>query len=210
MRREYLFMYNMVQWGGWLMIFADLALNLSVTPYATTLVYAFQHLAILEIVHAIVGLVRASPVTTGIQVLGRLQVLFIHSKILEAQQSSGNLPMISAWCFVEIVRYLYLALNLIGFAPFPLLWLRYSLFYILYPIGVYGEMKVLYDALPGIDNAGLGSISLPNNLNFEFSLGTYVRIFLVVAYLPGLFNQYTYMIKQRRVVLEKARAVKSE
>ncbi len=197
------------------MIFADLVQNgisgsVSVSGYAVSLVYAFQLLALLEIAHAVLGIVRASPLTTSIQVLGRLQVLFVHYKISEARDSSGNLYMVAAWSLVEIVRYLYLSLNLIGFAPYSLLWLRYSLFYVLYPIGVYGEMKVLYDALPGIDRTGLGSVALPNVVNFEFSFGLYVRVFLVVAYLPGLWNQYKYMMNQRRVVLEKAASVKSE
>ena len=202
MKREYLFIYNMVQWGGWLMIFSEIVQNPSFgfSPY----VYIFQLLALLEVAHAVLGIVRANPFTTIVQVFGRLQVLYVHYYIIEARDSSGNLPMILAWSLVEIVRYLYLSLNLIGAAPYGLIWLRYSLFYILYPIGVYGEMKVLYDALPGIDRTGLGSFTLPNDYNFIFSFATYVRIFLVVAYLPGLWNQYTYMMKQRRVALDKA------
>ena len=174
------------------------------------LLYIFQLLAVLEVLHSATGLVRANPVTNMIQVFGRLQVLFVHSRVTESHDSSGNIFMVSAWCLIEIVRYLYLALNTIRIQTFPLLWLRYSLFYVLYPIGVYGEMKVLYDALPGIDRTGLLSCVLPNDWNINFSFGLYVRLFLVFAYVPGLLNQYTYMIRQRNVVLEKFRAVKSE
>ena len=203
MKKEYLFIYNMVQWGGWLMIFSELVQHpFGFSPY----VYIFQLLAILEVAHAILGIVGAKPATTAIQVFGRLQVLLFHYKIAEARDSSGNLPMVLAWSLVEIVRYLYLSLNLINAPPEKLRWLRYSLFYVLYPLGVYGEMKVLYDALPGIDRSGLGSVHLPNVYNLSFSLGLYVRLFLVAAYPLGLWNQYTYMIKQRRIVLAKAKS----
>lgn len=205
----------MVQWGGWLMILHDLLLNTSwsnptLSPYCTSLVYIFQLLAILEVVHAVIGLVRSSPVTTFIQVFGRLQVLFIHYKLSEAQNSAGNLFMVTAWSLVEIVRYLYLALNTAKVSIFPIMWLRYSLFYILYPIGVYGEMKVLYDSLPGIDRTELLSATLPNEWNLSFSFGRYVRLFLVAAYIPGLLNQYTYMMRQRRAMVEKLSHVKKD
>lgn len=168
------------------------------------LLYTFQLLAIMEVAHAILGIVRTSPITTFIQVLGRLQVLLIHHNIVpEARDSFGNIPMVLAWSSVEIVRYLFLALNVIGVAPFPLLWLRYSLFYILYPIGVYGEMKVIYDSLDRIEAEKFLSIGLPNAWNIGFSFATYLRVFLYVLYIPGLYNQYTYMMKQRRVVLAR-------
>ena len=205
----YLFLYNMIQWGGWVMIQFDLVSNQSLTPYSTNLLYIFQGLALMEIVHAVIRFVRASPATTAIQVLGRLQVLVVHFFILEARESPGVLPMVFAWALVEIVRYLYLALHVIGLNPHVILWLRYSLFYVLYPIGVYGEMRTLYDALPGIDREGLFSATLPNQWNWSFAFGGYLRVFLVAAYIPGLVNQYTYMMKQRREVLRKDKNKKS-
>jgi very-long-chain (3R)-3-hydroxyacyl-CoA dehydratase len=196
----------MAQWGGWVMIMYERLTFLakpSMTPFGMTLVYSFQVLAIMEILHALTSVVRASPLTTFIQVFGRLQVLFVHYHIREAQTSFGNYPMILAWSFVEIVRYLYLALNVIRIAPFPIVWLRYSLFYILYPIGVYGEMKVLYDSIGEIERTKFLSLNLPNSWNMPFSFATYIRLFLCLLYIPGLYIQYTYMIKQRRVVFSR-------
>ena len=198
------------------MILADVVLHMSfktprMTEYGSKLVYIFQAIALMELVHAITGLVRASPVTTFIQIFGRMQVLIVHYFIAEARLSKGNFPMVAAWALVEIVRYLYLALNVIGFAPRILLWLRYSLFYVLYPIGVYGEMKVLYDSLAGIERTNFLSKSFPNQWNLGFSFATYIRFFLLVLYIPGLINQYRYMMKQRRIVLAKsAGGVKSQ
>ena len=205
MRQGYLFLYNMVQWGGWAMIAFDFCQTGGyLSDQGQVLLYSFQLLAIMEVVHAFLGIVRTSPLTTFIQVFGRLQVLLIHHNIVpEARDSFGIIPMVLAWSSVEIVRYLFLALNVIGIAPYPLLWLRYSLFYVLYPIGVYGEMKVIYDSLDRIEAEKFMSFDLPNEWNFGFSFATYLRVFLYVLYIPGLYNQYTYMMKQRRVVLAR-------
>ena len=64
-------------------------------------------------------------------------------------------------------------------------------------------MKVIYDSLDRIETEKFLSIQLPNAWNIPFSFATYLRVFLYVFYIPGLFNQYTYMMKQRRVVLTR-------
>ncbi len=115
--------------------------------------------------------------------------------------SDGMIPMVLAWGFVEVVRYLYLALNMFGIAPRFLTWLRYSLFYVLYPLGVYGEMRVLYDALPSIYDSEILSISMPNPWNFSFSFASYIWLLIHVIYLPGLYVQYTHMMAQRKRAL---------
>jgi hypothetical protein len=68
---------------------------------------------------------------------------------------------------------------------------------------VYGEMKVIYDSLERIEAENFLSVKLPNEWNINFSFANYLRFFLYVLYIPGLYNQYTYMMKQRRVVLAR-------
>jgi very-long-chain (3R)-3-hydroxyacyl-CoA dehydratase len=155
----------------------------------------FQFLAISEIVFSITGLVRANFITTFIQVLSRIQVLLVVT-LAGAHSSSGMTPMVFAWGLVETVRYSYLGLNLMGAAPFPLKWARYTFFYVLYPLGVYGEMKVIGDSLKFFESNF--SISLPNSLNTSVSVHTYLLVLLYLVYLPGLYVQYTHMIKQRK------------
>jgi hypothetical protein len=48
--------------------------------------------------------------------------------------------MMLAWSITEVVRYSFYFLNVLGTVPFPLAWLRYSLFTVLYPMGICGEM----------------------------------------------------------------------
>ena len=59
--------------------------------------------------------------------------------------------MILAWSMVEVPRYaFYIAALWTGDAtkgtPYPLFWLRYSLFAILYPMGIFGELTVCLTA----------------------------------------------------------------
>ena len=59
--------------------------------------------------------------------------------------------MILSWSMVEVPRYaFYLAAIATGDAtkgtPFPLFWLRYSLFAVLYPTGITGELTVFFAA----------------------------------------------------------------
>ena len=59
--------------------------------------------------------------------------------------------MILSWSLVEVPRYaFYLAALVTGDAtkktPYPLFWLRYSLFAVLYPTGITGELTVFLAA----------------------------------------------------------------
>ncbi len=50
----------------------------------------------------------------------------------------GFTMMVTSWSLVEVPRYLFYAVNLIGTVPSPLFFLRYHLFMVLYPTGVLG------------------------------------------------------------------------
>jgi very-long-chain (3R)-3-hydroxyacyl-CoA dehydratase len=203
-KKLYLFLYNAIQWYGWVAILTDRIYSYDtngITVVGQVFLYFFQTLAVLEIVNAATGIVRANVVTTTVQVLSRVQILLITLIIPDVNESSGMIAMITAWGLVEVVRYLYLALNMFGIAPKFLTWLRYSLFYVLYPLGVYGEMKVLFDALPELTSSDYFSVRMPNSWNFEFSFSGYIWVLLHVIYLPGLYVQYTHMIQQRKKAL---------
>jgi very-long-chain (3R)-3-hydroxyacyl-CoA dehydratase len=51
---------------------------------------------------------------------------------------------ITSWSLVEVPRYLFYAVKEITDVPYALLWLRYSLFAILYPTGITGELGCMY------------------------------------------------------------------
>lgn len=68
--------------------------------------------------------------------------------------------------------------------PYPLVWLRYSTFIILYPLGVASEMTMVWLALPHIRRSHMWSIDLPNALNFAFDYFLFCLL-AVVIYIPG-------------------------
>jgi very-long-chain (3R)-3-hydroxyacyl-CoA dehydratase len=57
--------------------------------------------------------------------------------------------MILAWALTEVPRYAYYALSLAGCGvPAWLTWIRYSTFYVLYPIGAGSEALVMLSTIP--------------------------------------------------------------
>lgn len=83
------------------------------------------------------------------QVAGRSTVLWL---VIENYQSSGLSPfyglMVLAWSAADAIRYLYFATRLVGGHQYSnLTWLRYSAFYILYPVGIASEVGVVYETV---------------------------------------------------------------
>jgi len=115
------------------------------------LLFFTQSAALLEIVHAAVGLVRSPVVVTAMQVMSRIVALVAVTYSPTAQTQWGAGLMIISWACVEIFRYLFYAFALVSGdstkkTPFPLFWLRYSLFAVLYPTGITGELTCFLSA----------------------------------------------------------------
>ncbi|OJA09863.1 hypothetical protein AZE42_06258, partial [Rhizopogon vesiculosus] len=96
-----------------------------------------QSLAALEIIHVLLGLVRSPLPTTVIQVSSRLILVWgIVERFPHIHSSPLYTTMILAWALTEVPRYAYYTLSLAGCGvPTWFTWIRYSTFYILYPIG---------------------------------------------------------------------------
>ena len=62
-------------------------------------------------------------------------------------KSAGYSSMLIAWSVTEVIRYLYFVLNLSGFQPGFVTWLRYNTFYVLYPLGISSECWMIYKAI---------------------------------------------------------------
>ena len=110
------------------------------------------------------------------------------------------LTLIVAWSLSELIRYSFFAMKEMGTVPYISLWLRYSGFIVLYPLGVASELTMVWLALPYIKSSKIWSYPMPNALNFGFDY--YVACLLVcLVYLPGLPQLYGYLLKQRRKML---------
>lgn len=60
---------------------------------------------------------------------------------------------------------------------------RYTFFYVLYPVGVSGELLLYWASLGYIGRTKMWSLELPNRLNFSFSLWTAIVMGMLV-YIP--------------------------
>ncbi|XP_018025982.1 very-long-chain (3R)-3-hydroxyacyl-CoA dehydratase 1-like [Hyalella azteca] len=161
----------------------------------------FQSLAILEVVHCIVGIVRSSAVLTFLQVSSRLFLTWAILYCLPESRDSLGFPIVLfAWSLTEIVRYLFYFLGLVGVAADFVAYLRYTMFIALYPLGVTGEMLCYFTALPLVQKHRYLSVTLPNACNFSFD-SYYAFIIVIVMYIPVFPQLYLHMWAQRRKVL---------
>ncbi|KAJ5246029.1 hypothetical protein N7468_001012 [Penicillium chermesinum] len=147
-----------------------------------------QSLAVAEILHAATGITRAPVFTTFTQVFARsVQVWAINHAFPGVTAPSAGYPaMVTAWALADTVRYLYFAVMLAEFSiPRGLKWLRYSLFTVLYPVGIGSEWWLMYQATTETSNWAVQAL-------FYFFLGLYI---------PGTVMMFSYMLKQRRKML---------
>lgn len=96
----------------------------------------------------ITGLVRSPLPTTFLQVSSRLLLVWavVDSFPLATTPSPFYSSMLLAWSATEVVRYSYFVLNLRGSVPGFMTWLRYNMFYVLYPVGIASECVLVWKA----------------------------------------------------------------
>lgn len=109
-----------------------------------------------------------------------------------------------AWGVTEVVRYLFYffrVLNPKREPPKVLVWLRYTLFLVLYPLGVASELALAHASLePLAKSKILDVLQMPNAINVSLHGPTLMRVFMC-CYLPLWPLLFSYMLKQRRKVL---------
>ncbi|ORZ33147.1 tyrosine phosphatase-like protein, partial [Catenaria anguillulae PL171] len=210
-QRLYLTVYNLVSFLGWSSILVRAASAVLLTGTPVSGLYALvgadlrrvQTLAVFEILHAVLGVVKSPIMTTATQILSRLLIVWINLHYVTSpvvQHHWAFATLLVAWCTTECIRYSLYGLAQWDIKPAPLTWLRYSSFLPLYPLGVFSECMIIYQSLPAAK---------------EVSPALYYAfwVIIVVVYPPGLFMLYSYMLRQRKKVLgggAKAKKVKSQ
>lgn len=128
-----------------------------------------------------------------------------------------------SWSVTEVMRYSFYSFSLLNRVPHFLLWcryffckfflgdyrifvrnqrvhFRYSLFIVLYPIGVTGELLTVINSLTGIRERKIYTVELPNQANISFSYYYALCVFMLL-YLPSkifiLKNSFN-LVKIRR------------
>ena len=101
-----------------------------------------------QLTFALLGLVRAPVSTTAMQVASRLLLVWaIVDPFPSLAKSAVYSSMLVAWSVTEVIRYSYFVLNLSGYQPAFITWLRYNTFYVLYPMGISSECYMIYKAI---------------------------------------------------------------
>ncbi|OSX66099.1 hypothetical protein POSPLADRAFT_1132827 [Postia placenta MAD-698-R-SB12] len=172
-----------------------------------------QSFALLEVLHSLLGWVRSPLGTTMAQVASRLYLVWgVTALFPETHTHPLYASMVLSWSLTEVVRYVFYACSLLGREPRALLWLRYTLFYVLYPSGAGSEAGLIYASLPSpppsipLLSSEWYGWALPLSWPFATPRWTQalhddLRCVLFLIWWPGLYIMYTHMMKQRRKVL---------
>jgi len=210
--RTYLITYNLISALGWLYVWLQILHHITTSSAPVSTLYPAvrfslqltQTLAVLEIAHSLLGLVRSPLLTAALQVSSRLFVVWGLLYVAPpSRYQVGFLLCALSWATVEVPRYLFYAVALLSpsSVPWLLTWLRYSLFLVLYPTGITGEVLCLLSALSWLRRHDhVLSVAMPNALNFEFSYVIFCYVILA-SYLPGGPFMIRMMWQQRKKVL---------
>lgn len=206
----YLVAYNIACCAGWATVLAsaiqtlingDSLSSIYDAPGLPSMLTYVQTAALLEIVHAAIGFVRSPVFVTTLQVGSRIAALFALVNSPSAAHQFGAGLMILSWASVEVPRYaFYVAALITGDAtkktPYPLFWLRYSLFAVLYPTGITGELTVFLAAAK--DDAFLNLLG-----EDKTALMYYFIMSFPVIYAPGALPMIMNMAANRKKAFKK-------
>ncbi|KAF2452633.1 tyrosine phosphatase-like protein [Lineolata rhizophorae] len=153
-----------------------------------------QTMALMEVVHSVFGLVRASIMTTLIQVASRILLVWPVFTLFPGVVASSPAcsTMLVSWSITEVIRYSYFVFVLgRGSVPEWLEWLRYNTFFVLYPMGISSECWLLFKSA---DQAA--------KMNSSLVYGLYA---ILAIYVPGSYILYTHMMVQRKKIMRAKR-----
>jgi very-long-chain (3R)-3-hydroxyacyl-CoA dehydratase len=201
----YLVLYNLASCLGWGYVLYICALHIKEQNLATLYnevelpLKIVQTAACMEILHSMVGMVKSPWFTTAMQVFSRVWTLWAVMHVAPpAQTSIWMLLACTSWALVEVPRYLFYALNIMDAVPYPLFWLRYSLFAVLYPTGISGELGCMYMAGTYLYGTKLYTIA-PIESMPQVEISLFLAIVLVaLTYIPGSPTMYGHMVKTRK------------
>eukprot|EP00288_Rhodomonas_lens_P018100 CAMPEP_0177706440 /NCGR_PEP_ID=MMETSP0484_2-20121128/9227_1 /TAXON_ID=354590 /ORGANISM="Rhodomonas lens, Strain RHODO" /LENGTH=770 /DNA_ID=CAMNT_0019217903 /DNA_START=71 /DNA_END=2383 /DNA_ORIENTATION=+ len=226
LRVAYLTVYNGIGLVGWTYILSQMITIISTGRYTKlwkeqgTTILAVQSLAVMEILHALIGLVRSPIARTFPQVFSRIWIVWVVFDSLythpytpfnaggcesledplctEEMMYQIGVMTVMAWCYAEIIRYSYYIFYTFDpkWVPKPLNFLRYSAFIVLYPVGITGELLCCFLTLPLIKKglcAPLGGFGkgCPDQME------NYMYLYMLM-YIPAFPFLYFGMLGERK------------
>ena len=206
-KRVYLIFYNVAQFVGFLFILTvmgvrysrDGPLSMPGTYEAVGDAMKFmQILMFLEILHPLFGYTKGGVLMPSIQVCGRAFILFAMIDFEERMQTKPVVfYLFFIWSLVEIVRYPYYITQLMKIDFRFLTWLRYTIWIPLYPLGIMCESIIVLRNIPYFEETKRFTVELPNAYNFTFHMPTFLKIYLLILILPGMYYMMNSMYNTR-------------
>ena len=152
------------------------------------LVATSQIAAFIEPVNAAFKLVHTGVFAPLMQCFGRFIALFLvvtpHEQL---QKSILVVVLFVAWSLIENVRYPFYFLQTIGYRPKWLLWLRYTAWIPLYPLGIITEGILIYQAASLFDATNRWSLSLNFIADISIPFSFFLRLYLIILAVGGCY-----------------------
>ncbi|KAI8523886.1 hypothetical protein RHMOL_Rhmol13G0106500 [Rhododendron molle] len=194
----YLFAYNSIQALGWAISISRILSNFVSTKsfsgaYASAgeLICLLQTVAFLEVVHGAIGIVPSGVLLPLMQWGGRVHFLLaIVRRIVEVQELPSVFVTLLAWGLIEDLIFLLSHLPCVT---------RYTAFILLYPMGLAGEMWLMYQALPLIKTKNLYAYFFAG---LPITYYNFVKV-LLACYPFMWLKLYLHLFKQRKAKLGK-------
>ncbi|XP_043834327.1 very-long-chain (3R)-3-hydroxyacyl-CoA dehydratase 4 isoform X2 [Dromiciops gliroides] len=208
----YLFIYYLIQFCGHSWIFTNMIVrffsfgkdSMVDTFYAIGLVMRLcQSLSLLELLHIYVGIESNRLFPRFLQLTERIIILFV---VITSQDEVQGKYVVCVlfflWNLLDVVRYTYSMLSMVGIYYHILTWLSQTLWMFIYPLCVLAEAFVSYQSLPYFETFGTYSTKLPFDLSIYFPY--VLKIYLVVLFV-GMYFTYDHLYSERKTILKNYR-----
>lgn len=164
-----------------------------------------QILQFLEVMHPMFGYTKGNAFIALLQTSGRAFILFC---MIECEPRMQTKPVVFyvfyVWSLVEIFRYPYYITQILN-VDIPLLtWLRYTVWIPLYPLGFIFEGIIVLRNIPYFDETNKFTVALPNSWNFAFHFPTFMRLYLLILCIPGMYTMMSHMNQTRAIKIGKS------
>lgn len=214
MEKTYLFTYNAGMWLAHLYVLLCLLYGCvsssseylnefwSRNFYPMLACTLFQYL---DVVNSLCGITNAGYKSALMQITGRLVILVLVHNNPKCSNWAPSLALMIVYCLSEQVRYPYYALNSLEtnnevgmLCLTKLLYLRYTVWMLLYPLGFINEGLILINSASYFYGTRKWSLDLPNMLNFSINFGAFLFFFTLTVFPFIMYSLVIHMWSQRK------------
>eukprot|EP00073_Rattus_norvegicus_P036409 XP_008762017.1 PREDICTED: very-long-chain (3R)-3-hydroxyacyl-CoA dehydratase 4 isoform X2 [Rattus norvegicus] len=207
-KSAYLFIYYLIQFCGHSWILTNMTVrffsfgkdSMVDTFYAIGLVMRVcQSISLLELLHIYIGIESNQLFPKFLQLTERIIILFgVITSQEEVQEKYVVCVLFIFWNLLDMVRYTYSMLSVIGTSYAVLTWLSQTLWMPIYPLCVLAEAFTIYQSLPYFELFGKNSTMLP------FDISTYfpyvLKLYLMMLFI-GMYFTYSHLYTERKDIL---------